>query len=53
MIIPLANAILDKEFKIENYYNKKKQNKKSAIFKNLIFQKVDKNRFPIIRLKEK
>ena len=47
------NAILDKEFKIENYYNKKKQNKKSAIFKNFLFQKVDKNRFPIIRLKDR
>ena len=53
MIIPLANAILDKEFKIENYYNKKKQNKKSTIFKNFLFQKVDKNRFPIIRLKDR
>ena len=46
MIIPLANAIFDGKLKIENFYKNKNMK-----FENLIFQKVDKNLFPAIKLK--
>mgnify|MGYP003685716327 CR=1 FL=1 len=48
MIIPLANAIFDGNLEIENFYRKKKNK-----FENLIFQKVDKNLFPAIKLKSR
>ena len=48
MIIPLANAIFDGNLEIESFY--KKKNKK---FENLIFEKVDKNLFPAIKLKNR
>ena len=48
MIIPLANAIFDGNLEIDTFY--RKRNKK---FENLIFQKVDKNFFPAIKLKSR
>ncbi len=48
MIIPLANAIFEGNLEIENFYRKKKNK-----FENLIFQKVDKNLFPAIKLKSR
>ena len=51
MIIPLANAIFDGKINIDNFYQRKK-NKKKNIIQNLIFQKVNKKIFPIIKLKK-
>jgi len=51
MIIPLANAIFDKNFDINKYIEKK--NKKEFYFKNLNFSKVDSKRFPVIKLKSR
>ena len=48
MIIPLANAIFDGNLEIDAFY--RKRNKK---FENLLFQKVDKNFFPAIKLKSR
>ena len=52
MIIPLANAIFDKNFMIDSIF-KPKKNKDSFFFKGLNFSKVDKKRFPIIKLKNR
>ena len=52
MIIPLANAIFDKNFTIDSIF-KPKKNKDSFFFKGLNFSKVDKKRFPIIKLKNR
>ena len=49
MLIPLANAIFDGNLNIEDF---KKSSKKGNI-ENLIFKKVDKSRFPIIKIKDK
>ena len=49
MIIPLANGIFNDKINIEDFYLKKNPNK----FKNLNFQKVDKNIFPIIKIKNR
>ena len=51
MIIPLANAIFDGNFNIENFYKFKK--KKNNILHNLEFRKVDFRKFPIIRIKKR
>ena len=48
MKIPLANAIFDGKLEINNFYKKK-----SSIFENLIFKKVNSKIFPAIRLKKK
>ncbi len=48
MLIPIANAIFDGKLEIENFYKQKKTN----IEKNLIFLKVDKKKFPIIKIKK-
>ncbi len=47
MIIPIANAIFDKNLSIDKFYNIKNK----SFEKNLIFQKVDKKKFPIIKIK--
>ena len=52
MIIPLANAIFNDELYIEDFLKKEKKNEKPTI-QNLIFQKVNKNIFPIIKLKNR
>ena len=47
MIIPIANAIFDGNFKIEDFYKEKE-----SIFKEkLIFKNIDKKRFPIIKIR--
>ena len=48
MLIPIANAIFDGKLEIENFYKRKKTN----IEKNLMFLKVDKKKFPIIKIKK-
>ena len=50
MIIPLANAMFDGKLNIDNYFNNN-LNKNKKIIENLIFEKVDKKIFPIIKLK--
>ena len=52
MIIPLANAIFEKNFDIKNFYKIKTKKNKMRI-KNLSFKKVDQNIFPIIKIKSK
>ena len=49
MIIPLANAIYEKNLKIESLYKNKKNLDK--IIKNLTFHKVDKKNFLFTVLK--
>ena len=52
MIVPIANAILEKNFSIEEFYkNKKKFDKEKKL--NLIFEQVNSKTFPIIKLKNK
>ena len=51
MIIPLANAIFDGKLDIENFFNKK-VNANQKIAEKLIFSQVDKNKFPLIKLKK-
>ena len=50
MVIPLANAIFDGELNIENFYKHKSHN---FGVKNLIFKPVNKDKFPIIKIKKK
>ncbi len=51
MIIPIVNAIFDKEVDIEKYYVKDRQNKNDI--KDLTFQTVNEKIFPIIRIKRR
>ena len=51
MMIPIANAIFDKNLKMNKLYNTKKIN--SGDIKNLTFRKVNPNIFPVIKLKSK
>ena len=53
MLIPLANAIFDKDVDINDYLKPKKNTKNSISFQNLNFLKVEKERFPIIKLKNR
>ena len=53
MIIPLANAILDKDFEIDNILSIKNKKKDDLFIKSLNFFKVDKKRFPIFKLKKR
>ena len=51
MMIPIANAMFDKNLDV-NYFLRHKSNKKNRIFfKNLNFKNVDIKRFPVIKLK--
>ena len=50
MIIPLSNAIFDKQINIDKYF-KNKRNKSLGI-QNLTFKKVEKKKFPMINLKK-
>ena len=52
MIIPLANAIFDGNLNIEQFYTQNNV-EKNRILENLIFRKVDKKIFPIIKLKNR
>ncbi len=51
MIIPIANAIFEKNLNIEEFYNSKNDIKKPI--ENLNFKKVDSKIFPMIKLKNK
>ena len=51
MIIPLANAIFDYPINIDEFLKPKLNSKKSIFFNKLNFFKVDKKKFPIIKLK--
>ncbi len=53
MIIPLANAIFNDELCIEDFLKKKNKKKEKLTIQNLTFQKVNKNIFPIIKLKNR
>ena len=53
MIIPLANAIFNKNINIDKFYKNKKQNFIDKIVKGLKFRKVKKEIFPLIVLKKK
>ncbi len=52
MIIPLANAIFEKDLDIKDFYKPKKKVNKCEI-ENLYFQKVDKKIFPVINIKNR
>ena len=52
MIIPIANAMFEKNFKIENILGKNFLSKK-YIIKDLNFRKVNRSTFPIMTLKKK
>ena len=51
MIIPIANAIFEKDLNISEFIKPKLNNKKRIFFKNLNFLHADKKNFPIISLK--
>jgi len=53
MLIPLANAIFDKDVDINDYLKPKTKTQSSISFKSLNFLKVEKERFPIIKLKNR
>ena len=53
MLIPLANAIFGQDIDINDYLKPKTNRSNSVFFKNLNFLKVDKKRFPIIKLKNR
>ena len=53
MIIPLANAIFNDELYIEDFLKKKNKKNEKPTIQNLTFQKVNKNIFPIIKLKNR
>ena len=53
MLIPLANALIEKDLYIDDYIKPNKKKGNSIFFKNLNFLKVDKKRFPIIKLKNR
>jgi len=52
MIIPIANAIFEKNLDIENFFRKKKKNYKPAV-ESLQFLRVNKKIFPIYKLKDR
>ncbi len=53
MIIPLANAILEKNFDVRNVLKPKMMNRKNFSLKNLNFYKVETKRYPVIKLKKR
>ncbi len=53
MIIPLANAIFEKNLNIENFYKGKNLHYKKNIIKNLTFQKVNTKIFQVVGLKKR
>ena len=53
MVIPLANALLEKNLDIDHFLTPKMINKNSKIFQCFNFLKVDSKRFPIIKLKHR
>ena len=53
MAIPLANAIFDSKIDIDLYFKSKSKSNNSIFFEKLNFLKVEKKRFPIIKLKNR
>ena len=53
MLIPLANAIFDKDLNIEDYLKTQTNSKRFISFKSLNFSQVEKKRFPIVKLKHR
>ena len=53
MIIPLANAIFEKELEITDIFKSKNNNKKSLFVRNLNFTNIDRKKFPIIKIKDR
>ncbi len=53
MVIPLANAILGKNFNIKNILKTRTTKNKNFILKNLNFYKVETKRYPTIKLKNR
>ena len=53
MIIPLANAILEKNFQIDNFVSFNNKKKEDIFLKKLNFFNVDKKRYPIFKLKDR
>ena len=53
MVIPIANAIFDENFVLQELKNEKKQNIKNLYIKNLNFKRVDAKTFPIIKIKNR
>ena len=53
MLIPLANAIFDQDLNISDYLKPKANSKSFMHFQSLNFLKVEKKRFPIIKLKDR
>ena len=49
MIVPLANALFEKDLNINDFY----KNKKNNIIKNITFKKVNPKIFPVIKLKKR
>ena len=53
MIIPLANAILEKNFQIDNFLSSNNKKKEDLFLNKLNFYNVDKKRYPIFKLKDR
>tara|TARA_B100000963_G_scaffold331801_2_gene322855 strand:+ start:1196 stop:2383 length:1188 start_codon:yes stop_codon:yes gene_type:complete len=53
MVIPLANAIFDDKIEISDFIKPKLNKKNSFFFNNLNFLNVDKQKFPLIKLKKR
>ncbi len=53
MIIPIANAIFNDNFVLDELNKKKTQNTKNRYIKNLNFKRVDPKIFPIIKIKNR
>ncbi len=53
MIIPIANAILDKNFNIDDFFPLKDKKKNGISLDSLNFFEVDKKRYPIFKLKDR
>ena len=53
MIIPLANAILEKNFDIDNFLSLKDKKDDGISLNSLNFFEVDKKRYPIFKLKDR
>ncbi len=53
MVIPIANAIFDENFVLQELKNEKKRNIKNLYIKNLNFKRVDAKTFPIIKIKNR
>ena len=53
MIIPLANAIFDEKLNISDFYKVRNIDNNKKIIKDLSFQKVNKNKFPIVKIVKK